>query len=221
MINQILEFCTSNSGLGWLVLGSDLAIALSYFAIPVIMAAVLRDRREDIPYPWLWTLFVTFIVACGLTHTVHVWSALMGTQYLSLQASIGVLAALASVGTAISFMFILPQIKLLPSPKQQRLQLEILIGERTKEKDRLIREIHHRIGNQLQVMSSLVSIETRNAAGQEALDILARLKNELDKMTAQHVELSQQNYLGQGIGVEDGRTSGGGAAGAASPGLAQ
>src|SRR6187551_679556 len=77
MLAQLLEYCTSNTGLTWLILWSDLAIAVSYFAIPFVMLVVLRDRRSDIPYPWLWTLFVTFIVACGLTHVIHVVAALM------------------------------------------------------------------------------------------------------------------------------------------------
>lgn len=65
MLNQLIELCTSRTGLYWLILGSDLSIALAYFAIPLTMAIVLRNRRDDILYPWLWTLFVTFIVACG------------------------------------------------------------------------------------------------------------------------------------------------------------
>ena len=71
MLERFVELCTSSTGLYWLVLGSDLSIAAAYFAIPITMAIVLRDRKEDIPYPWLWLLFVTFIVACGLTHIVH------------------------------------------------------------------------------------------------------------------------------------------------------
>jgi two-component sensor histidine kinase len=153
MIQQILEFCSSDATAYWLVLGSDLAIALAYFAIPVTMAVVLRHRGDDIPYPWLWLLFVTFIVACGLTHLVHVWSAVMGPGYLQVHALIGAFTAAASVGTAVAFIFILPQIRDLPSPAQQQARLQKLVAERTEQKDILIREIHHRIGNQLQIVS--------------------------------------------------------------------
>ena len=161
MLNQIIELCTSSTGLYWLVLGSDLSIAVAYFAIPITMGIVLRDRKDDIPYPWLWTLFVTFIVACGLTHTAHVWSAATSTDYLGLHAGIGLFCAVASVGTAIAFALILPEIKLLPSPSQQRAQLEGLVTQRTSEKDQLIREINHRIGNQLQIIRSMISVESR------------------------------------------------------------
>lgn len=160
------------------------------------MTIVLRDRKDDIPYPWLWMLFVTFIVACGMTHLVHVWSVVMGTDYLVLRAAIEVITGIASLATAIAFAFVLPQIKLLPSPRQQNEKLQMLVAARTKEKDQLIREINHRIGNQLQILSSIVNIEVRRARAAESRDILERLRAELDKMGRQHVELSQRDYLG-------------------------
>ncbi len=209
MLNQIVELCTSNSALYWLVLGSDLSIAVSYFALPIIMGIVLRDRKEDIPYPWLWTLFVTFIVACGLTHTAHVWSAVTGSDYLEVHAGIGVFCAVASVGTAIAFTLILPQIKLLPSPAQKRAELERLVTQRTVEKDLLIREINHRIGNQLQIVRSMLSVESRRTELEETLAALNRVIAEVDKMSAEHRQRSQGDYLGLGgSGATDDSTNG-------------
>lgn len=195
MLQQFLQWCTSDSTLLWTIVGSDLAIAIAYFAIPLTMAIVLLNRREDIPYPWLWVLFVTFIVACGLTHVAHVWSSVAGTGNPWLHASIGIVTAIASVGTAIAFAMILPQIKMLPSPRQQRAQLEQAVRERTVEKDKLIREINHRIGNQLQILSSIVNVERRRANGEESRDMLDRIKQELEKMAKNHVALSSADYL--------------------------
>ena len=204
MLDPLIQFCTSAGGLFWLVLGSDLSIAVAYFAIPVTMAVVLRERGEDIPYPWLWTLFVLFIVACGLTHTAHVLSAATGAEYLRLQAAMNLFCAVTSVGTAVAFAFILPQIKLLPSPAQQRAALEKVVSERTVEKDQLIREINHRVGNQLQIISSLLNLESRNTESEKALAILDRLKTELDKMAHEHVERSKVDYLRYGVSRADG-----------------
>ena len=195
MFEKLVELCTSNTGLYWLVLGSDLSIAAAYFAIPITMAIVLRDRKDDIPYPWLWLLFVSFIVACGLTHVAHVWSALAGSTYLEIHAGIGTLCAVVSVGTAVAFAFIIPQIKQLPSPKQQQIKLEMLVTERTSEKDRLIREINHRIRNQLQIIRSMISVESRRSENSEVLQVLSRLASELDKMAGEHLQHSQTDYL--------------------------
>ena len=204
MLSKILELCTSSSGLFWLVLGTDLSIALAYFAIPITMAVVLRDRKDDIPYPWLWLLFVTFIVACGLTHTSHVWSAFSGADSLYLHAGIGLFCALVSVGTAVAFAFIIPEIKRLPSPKQQKAKLETLVAQRTSEKDTLIREINHRVGNQLQIIRSMVSVELRRAEFDETVQVLERLSGELDKMAAEHLQRSQTDYLRHEIKDRDG-----------------
>jgi light-regulated signal transduction histidine kinase (bacteriophytochrome) len=108
------------------------------------------------------------------------------------------------VVAAVAFAFILPRIRLLPSPAQQRAALEKLVSQRTGEKDQLIREINHRVGNQLQIISSLVSIETRRTENDEALEILARLKVELDKMAHEHRERAKVDYLRYGVSVTDG-----------------
>ncbi len=203
MLAPLIQLCTSATGLYWLVLVSDLSIAVAYFAIPAMMAVVLRQRHDDIPYRWLWTLFALFIVACGLTHSTHVLSAATAVEYLRVQAAMNLFCALTSVGTAVAFAFILPQIKLLPSPTQQRAALEKLVSERTGEKDQLIREINHRVGNQLQIISSLVNLESRKTDNTEALDILSRLKTELDKMVHDHVERSKLDYLRYGVSAPD------------------
>lgn len=199
MLQQLYQFCTSFRGMVWLALVSDLAIAISYFAIPVTMAIVLRHRKDDIPYPWLWTLFVTFIIACGLTHVVHVWSAFTGTEHLIAYVIFGLITAVASVGTAVAFAYILPQIKNLPSPRRQRELLEQAVATRTTEKDRLIREINHRVGNQLQIMNSLVRIESQRAAANETREALARIAAEIERMNDLHHAHSTVDYLGPNI----------------------
>lgn len=206
MLQTLIEICTSDRTLLWTVLLTDLSIAAAYFAIPITMAIVLRHRRADIPYPWLWTLFVAFIVACGLTHVVHVMSAAMSVQYLGLQAAIGMVTALASVGTAIAFMFVLPQIKDLPSPAQQREMLARTVAERTKEKDMLIREINHRVGNHLQILGSIVNIESRKTENNETLEVLGRLRQQIDAMASEHAHLSQYDYLHERVSVGVPRT---------------
>ncbi len=195
MIQRVLEFCSSDTSMFWLIVVSDLAIASAYFAIPITMAIVLRHRRSDIPYPWLWVLFVVFIVACGLTHLVHAASAFAGVEFLRLHAFVTAITALASVVTALAFAYIIPQIKDLPSPMQQRADLERLVTERTLQKDALIREINHRIGNQLQIISSLVHVEQRRSDNPDCLAALDRIKEVLRQMSDEHSRLSMRDYL--------------------------
>jgi len=53
------------------VAGSDVAIAIAYFSVPVAMLWVLRNRREELLYPGIGLSFVLFITACGGTHALH------------------------------------------------------------------------------------------------------------------------------------------------------
>ncbi len=195
MLRQFWELCTSDTAIYWVVLISDLAIALAYFAIPITMAVVLKDRKDDIPYPWLWLLFVTFIVACGLTHVAHAWSLVGGPDYFWIHSIVGGFCAAVSVGTAIAFLYILPQIRDLPSPAKQGAILQDMVLERTKQKDMLIREIHHRIGNQLQIVSSLINIEERKTEDPICRQALERIKTEVARMNDEHRRRSLRDYL--------------------------
>jgi signal transduction histidine kinase len=195
MLQRLAELCSTPEVLRGFVIASDLAIAAAYFAIPLTMAVVFWHRKQDIPYPWLWTLFVLFIVACGLTHLSHVWSAFAGYEALKVHAVIGLFCAAASVCTAIAFAFIVPQIKDLPSPRQQHAALEKAVAERTLEKDRLIREINHRVGNHLQIVASLLTIESRKTESDETYDALERIAAEVNKLALQHKEMSAADYL--------------------------
>lgn len=209
MISDLIVICTSRDVLLLALVASNATIAFSYFAIPIAMAVVLRSRRRDIPYPWLWALFVAFIIACGLTHVVHVMSLISGVEYLAFHAALQIVTALASVLTAIAFIAILPQIKLLPSPAQQRQVLETTISERTKQKDLLIREINHRIGNQLQILTSLLNIEERKAETDDVRSLITRLRIHLDQMSSEHSRLSKQNYLAELLDRESAANTGG------------
>jgi hypothetical protein len=195
MVQQIYQLCTSYTGLTWFVVASDLAIAIAYFTIPISMAVVFSHRKDDIPYPWLWILFVIFIIACGLTHVVHVWSAFTGTEYLEVQAIIGLVTASASVGTAVAFTIALPRIKNLPSPREQRALLEQMVVDRTADKDRLIKEINHRVGNQLQIMSSLLRIEKQRSESEDTSKALDRISAEVERLNERHHALSSIDYL--------------------------
>jgi hypothetical protein len=194
MLRELIDACLSSPWITTALIGKDIAIALAYFAIPAAMLWVLRDREEDLLYPWLWILFMAFIVACGLTHVAHAWSMIVGLEYLYVHLVIGLITAGVSVGTAIAFIRILPQIRHLPSPSRQKAELEKLVAQKTKEKDALIKEINHRVGNQLQTVSSMISIETRRARDQQCVELLTRLKTEVDRMNNDHIKASQKDY---------------------------
>ena len=96
-----------NPVLLWLHVASDALIALAYFAIPVSIFVLLRKRR-DMPFNWMFVLFGTFILLCGVTHVMDVWT--MWAPVYWLEGAIKVATALASVPTALLLIRIMPKI---------------------------------------------------------------------------------------------------------------
>ncbi len=115
-------------GLVWLHVVSDVLIALAYFSIPVTLAYFIRKRR-DLPFNWMFVSFGIFILACGTTHIMEVWTLWHGTYWLS--GTIKVVTAMASVPTAILLVEFVPQMLALPSP--EALRLEIAERKRAEE----------------------------------------------------------------------------------------
>jgi len=129
-----------NPGLIWLHVISDALIALSYTSIPFTLYYFSRKRR-DIPFNWMFLCFALFIIACGATHYMEIWTLWMPTYWLS--GIIKAIAALASVPTAILLVKLLPKALEIPTPTQLQLAyaelretneaLETRVLERTAE----------------------------------------------------------------------------------------
>ncbi|MGI8501749.1 MAG: hybrid sensor histidine kinase/response regulator, partial [Hassallia sp.] len=80
----------------WLHLLSDAFIALAYFSIPITLFSFVRQRR-DLPFDWIFLLFAAFIIACGTTHLMEIWTLWYPTYWLS--GAIKAVTAMVSVFT--------------------------------------------------------------------------------------------------------------------------
>lgn len=96
----------------WLHVGSDIVIALAYFSIPAAMLVFAR-RRPDLAYRPVVMLFTAFIVLCGTTHLLSIWTV-WSPQYL-IEGAFKALTALASIATAVALWPLLPRALALPA----------------------------------------------------------------------------------------------------------
>ncbi len=85
----------------------------------------------------------------------------------------------------------------LRSIKAQRIivKQKYIIEASLVEKDSLLKEIHHRVKNNLQMVSSLLSLQTKNTRSKEAIDALEEGKSRVKAMALIHQKLYQNDDL--------------------------
>ncbi len=104
-------------GLIWLHVASDTVIGLSYYAIPLALAYFVW-KRQDIIFGWIFWMFAAFILACGTTHFVEIWTLWHPDYWV--QGLVKVATAAVSLMTAVLLWPLIPRLLELPSPMQLR-----------------------------------------------------------------------------------------------------
>jgi PAS domain S-box-containing protein len=116
----------------WLHVISDALIALAYFSIPFALA-IFVSKRRDLRFGWVYWSFGIFIMACGLTHILSIytlWVPIYGVEGL-----VKAVTAIASVSTAGLLWPLLPILLRIPSPFELRQAQEALKEEEIKGRD--------------------------------------------------------------------------------------
>jgi len=101
----------------WLHVGSDALIAMAYFSIPIALA-IFVSKRRDLKFGWVYWAFGVFILACGFTHVLSIytlWVPIYGIEGLVKAAT-----AIASVFTAGMLWPLLPELLTITSPFELR-----------------------------------------------------------------------------------------------------
>jgi PAS domain S-box-containing protein len=116
---------------------SDGFITASYYSIPAALIYFVA-KRGDLRFRWIFVLFGVFILACGTTHLMEIWT-LWHPDYV-LSGVIKVVTAVASVGTAAVLWPLIPHALAIPSParlESANRQLQREIEERRHSEQRI------------------------------------------------------------------------------------
>ncbi len=97
----------------WSNVLSDIVITVSYLSIGCTLFWFVR-RRKDLAFDWMFLMFASFIVACGLTHAMEVLNTWNG--YFRLAGVVKILTAVVSLSTAVLLIRIIPKALHLPTP---------------------------------------------------------------------------------------------------------
>ena len=147
----------------WLHVISDSAIALAYYSMPAALI-YFAMRRSDLVFRGVFVLTGLFILACGTTHVMNVWT-LWHPDY-RLDGIIKALTAVVSLGTSYAMWRAMPVALTLPSTGQlerANYTLNIEVNERRRVETAL-RDANTLLEDRLQQIESMSrSLQQRKA----------------------------------------------------------
>ncbi|MCA1991819.1 MAG: response regulator [Coleofasciculus sp. S288] len=165
-------------GLVWLHAASDSLIALAYVAISATLAYLVQKTRQEIPFHWMFLAFGSFIVACGSTHFMDVWTLWRPNYWLA--GGLKLITAVASVTTAFALPPLVPKaLTLVQEAKlseERRLHLETANQElkmlygKLKELDHLKTQFFANVSHELRTPLALILGPTEKLLTQGGLN---------------------------------------------------
>jgi two-component sensor histidine kinase len=182
-----------NPGLVWTHVVADTLIGIAYFAISVTLAYLIFRTHRDIPFHWMFLAFGLFIIACGGTHFMEVVTIWIPVYVIS--AVVKVFTALASVTTAVALPITVPRI--LTLVRQAKISEQAVAELRASEerKEALLREVHHRVKNNLAVICSLFYLQSTHTKEEKTVEIFRDMENRVHTMALVHESLYSSENL--------------------------
>ncbi|CAI6002850.1 unnamed protein product [Closterium sp. NIES-65] len=134
---------------------SDFFIALAYFSIPLELIYFVK-KSAVFPYRWVLVQFGAFIVLCGTTHLINMWTFREHTRTVAFVMTIAkVLTAVVSCATALMLVHIIPDLlsvktrELFLKNKAAELDREMGLIRTQEETGRHVRMLTHEIRSSL------------------------------------------------------------------------
>ncbi len=176
-----------NLGLVWTHVVADSLIGIAYLAISVTLGFLVYKARRDIPFHWMFLAFGLFIIACGGTHFTEVVTVWIPVYIFS--AGIKLLTAVVSVTTAVVLPFTVPQILAHVQKAKTSEQATAKLRASEERKEALLREVHHRVKNNLAVICSLFYLQSIHTEEEETVQVFRDMENRVHSMALVHESL--------------------------------
>jgi len=182
-----------NPALVWTHVAADALIGLAYLAISVTLAYLVYKARRDIPFHWMFLAFGLFIVACGGTHFMEVVTIWIPVYFFS--AAVKIFTAAASLTTAMLLPFTVPRVLSLVQQAKVSEQVTASLRASEERKEALLREVHHRVKNNLAVICSLFYLQSTHTKDDATVQIFCDMENRVHSMALVHESLYASENL--------------------------
>lgn len=109
-----------------------------------------------------------------------------------------IVLTLGGIGLAVLSFLVFQLYKLYQSNKKNKEQLalqNVVVTKALNDKNTLLKEIHHRVKNNLQVISSLLSLQSRYIKDEDTLDAIKAGKSRVQSMSLLHQNLYRDDNL--------------------------
>ncbi|XP_021728671.1 ethylene receptor-like [Chenopodium quinoa] len=187
---------------------SDFFIALAYFSIPLELIYFVK-KSAVFPYRWVLVQFGAFIVLCGATHLINLWTFRIHTKTVEVvMTTAKVLTAVVSCATALMLVHIIPDLlsvktrELFLKNKAAELDREMGLIRTQEETGRHVRMLTHEIRSTLDrhtiLKTTLVELGRTLALEECALWMPTRTGLELQLAYT----LRQQNPVGFTVPIQ-------------------
>lgn len=186
---------------------SDFFIALAYFSIPLELIYFVK-KSSVFPYRWVLVQFGAFIVLCGATHLINLWTFTVHTKTVAIvMTTAKILTAVVSCATALMLVHIIPDLlsvktrELFLKNKAAELDREMGLIRTQEETGRHVRMLTHEIRSTLDrhtiLKTTLVELGRTLALEECALWMPTRTGLELQLSYTLH----QQNPVGYTVPI--------------------
>ena len=175
-----------------------LIILTSFIIFSSAVYSLIKGKKTSLYFTIAWTFYLTGMVI----HALKAVGILPHNNFTEHFMHVGTFMEVMLLSFALGHKYYLVRVEKEKLERQSKAELELLVKEQTfkleaslEEKEVLLKEIHHRVKNNLQIVISILDLQVASIKETKNKEILAQSKSRVYSMSLIHQKLYQSNNL--------------------------